>query len=41
MLAPQLKPTIDINMLRLISSDFGIFIKAPWYFYNMPLEVVA
>ena len=41
MLTPQLKPTIDINMLCFIRSGvFGIAIKAPWYFCNIPLEVV-
>ena len=41
-LTPQLKPTIDIDMLCFIRSGvFGICIKAPWYFCNMPLEVVA
>ena len=39
---PQLKPTIDIDMLYFISpSVFGICIKTPWYFCNMLLEVVA
>ena len=42
MLAPQLKPTIDIDMLCFIRSGvFGICVKVPWYFCNMPLEVVA
>ena len=42
MLTPQLKPTIDMDMFCFIrSSVFGICIKAPWYFCNMPLEVVA
>ena len=47
MLTPQLKPTIDIDMFCFIRSGvFGICIKAPWYFCNMPLyafrwEVVA
>ena len=42
MLAPQLKPTIDIDMLCFLRSGvFGIYIKAPWFFCNMPLEVVA
>ena len=42
MLAPQLKPTMAMDMLCFIRSGvFGICIKAPWYFYNMPLEVVA
>ena len=41
MLTPQLKPTIDIDMFCFISGVFGICIKAPWYFCNMPLEVVA
>ena len=32
MLAPQLKPTIDTEMLYLIrSGDFGTCIKAPWF----------
>ena len=42
MLTPQLKPTIDIDMSCFIRNGvFGICIKAPWYFCNMPLEVVA
>ena len=42
MLTPQLKPTIDIDMFCFIRSGvFDICIKAPWYFSNMPLEVVA
>ena len=42
MLAPQLKPTIDIDMLCFIRSDaLSIYIKVPWYFCNMPFEVVA
>ena len=42
MLASQLKPTINIDILCFIKSDiFGICIKAAWYFCNMPLEVIA
>ena len=42
MLAPQLKPTIDINMLCFIRNGiFGICIKALWCYCNMQLEIVA
>ena len=42
MLAPQLKPTIHIDMLCFIrSSALSISIKIPEYFCNIPLEVVA
>ena len=42
MLVPQLKLTTDIDMLFFIRSGiFGICIKVPWYFCNMPWEVVA
>ena len=40
MLEPQLKPTIVIKMLCFTrSSGFGICVKIPWYFCNIPLEL--
>ena len=41
MLAPQLKPTIDIKMCFIRGGGFGICVKVSWYLCSIPLKVVA